>query len=130
VSPVKYEKVFYIPEDGILHSHRCETSNLTLLRLFTETVLNDAILICTSRCFRRTRCYLRYRWNQKTILKRDAPMRIFINKICYPSLVISPTNQLTLRRNVNGSTSKHTRWNHSQFFALTDGSLLEKSISP
>jgi hypothetical protein len=25
VSPVKYELGFYIPEDGILHSHRRET---------------------------------------------------------------------------------------------------------
>jgi hypothetical protein len=24
VSPVKYELGFYIPEDGILHSHHCE----------------------------------------------------------------------------------------------------------
>jgi hypothetical protein len=24
VSPVKYELGFYIPEDGVLHSHRCE----------------------------------------------------------------------------------------------------------
>jgi hypothetical protein len=25
VSPVRYELVFYVPEDGILHSHRRET---------------------------------------------------------------------------------------------------------
>jgi hypothetical protein len=25
MSPVKYELGFYIPEDDILHSHRCET---------------------------------------------------------------------------------------------------------
>jgi hypothetical protein len=30
VSPVKYELGFYIPEDGILHSHRVKSSNLTL----------------------------------------------------------------------------------------------------
>jgi hypothetical protein len=30
VSPVKYELGSLIPEDGILHSHRRETSNLTL----------------------------------------------------------------------------------------------------
>jgi hypothetical protein len=30
VSPVRYELGFYIPEDGILHSHRRETSSLTL----------------------------------------------------------------------------------------------------
>jgi hypothetical protein len=33
MSPVKYELVFYIPEDGILHSHRPETSNLRNLLL-------------------------------------------------------------------------------------------------
>jgi hypothetical protein len=26
MSPVRYELVFYIPEDGILHSHRRENS--------------------------------------------------------------------------------------------------------
>jgi hypothetical protein len=29
VSPVRYELGSYIPEDGILHSHRVKTSNLT-----------------------------------------------------------------------------------------------------
>jgi hypothetical protein len=29
VSPVRYELGFYIPEDGILHSHRRDTSDLT-----------------------------------------------------------------------------------------------------
>jgi hypothetical protein len=29
VSPVRYELVFYIPEDDVLHSDRRETSNLT-----------------------------------------------------------------------------------------------------
>jgi hypothetical protein len=24
MSPVKYELLFYVPEDDILHSHRCE----------------------------------------------------------------------------------------------------------
>jgi hypothetical protein len=31
VSPVKYELVFYIPEDGILHSHCRENVNLTTI---------------------------------------------------------------------------------------------------
>jgi hypothetical protein len=31
VSPVRYELGFYIPEDGILHSHRSENLNLSLL---------------------------------------------------------------------------------------------------
>jgi hypothetical protein len=30
VSPVRYELGFYIPEDGILYSHRRKTSNLPL----------------------------------------------------------------------------------------------------
>jgi hypothetical protein len=29
VSPVRYDLGFYIPEDGVVHSHRRETSNLT-----------------------------------------------------------------------------------------------------
>jgi hypothetical protein len=28
VFPMRYELGFYIPEDGVLHSHRRETSNL------------------------------------------------------------------------------------------------------
>jgi hypothetical protein len=32
VFPLKYEPVFYIPEDGILHSHRCEN-----LKSYIET---------------------------------------------------------------------------------------------
>jgi hypothetical protein len=43
VSPVKYELSFYIPEDDILHSHRCENlkSYMKLYRvsyLKTESV--------------------------------------------------------------------------------------------
>jgi hypothetical protein len=34
VSPVKYELGFYIPEDGILHSHRREILNLINIQLF------------------------------------------------------------------------------------------------
>jgi hypothetical protein len=36
--PVKYELDFYIPEDGILHSHRCENlKSYTVLRHATVT---------------------------------------------------------------------------------------------
>jgi arginine/lysine/ornithine decarboxylase len=36
VSPVKYELGLYIQEDGILHSHRRDTSNLTLISLIQQ----------------------------------------------------------------------------------------------
>jgi hypothetical protein len=41
VSPVKYEPGFYIPEDGILHSHRREhlKSQSYLLILYLELLM-------------------------------------------------------------------------------------------
>jgi hypothetical protein len=39
VSPVKYELGFYIPEDGILHSHCHKTSNLIQRQCFSCPLL-------------------------------------------------------------------------------------------
>jgi hypothetical protein len=36
VFPVRYEMGFYIPEDGVLHSHRRENLNLTMLHKFSD----------------------------------------------------------------------------------------------
>jgi hypothetical protein len=38
VSPVKYELGFYIPEDDILHSHRCE--NLKSYKSIVVSITN------------------------------------------------------------------------------------------
>jgi hypothetical protein len=40
VSSVRYELGFYIPEDSSLHSHRRETSNLTLGSIFYIQMLS------------------------------------------------------------------------------------------
>jgi hypothetical protein len=46
--PVRYEQVFHIPEDGILHSHRRETSDVTYVTDFHETVYKN--LFSCSHC--------------------------------------------------------------------------------
>jgi hypothetical protein len=38
VSPVRYELGFYIPEDGILHSYRCETLKSYIPVLISESL--------------------------------------------------------------------------------------------
>jgi hypothetical protein len=50
VSPVKYELGFYIPEDGILHSHCRERlksyTHVTVFDIMNFRVISDINLIC------------------------------------------------------------------------------------
>jgi hypothetical protein len=40
MSHVRYELGFYIPEDGILHSHRCENLKSSVLKEISENNVN------------------------------------------------------------------------------------------
>jgi hypothetical protein len=42
VSPVRYELSFYVPEDGILHSHR--RGNIKSYRIFLDFFLIGSIM--------------------------------------------------------------------------------------
>jgi hypothetical protein len=48
VSPVKYERIFFIPEDSSLHSHRCENLKSYIIRSCLSSLLPE-ITIKTGR---------------------------------------------------------------------------------
>jgi hypothetical protein len=50
VSPVKYELEFYIPEDGILHSHRRENLESYIVLLSGRYSYPICERVCAVRC--------------------------------------------------------------------------------
>jgi hypothetical protein len=53
MSPVKYELGFHIPEDGILHSHRCQNlKSCTVKNVLNFTwIVGELTLFCTIPIF-------------------------------------------------------------------------------
>jgi hypothetical protein len=97
----------HIPEDGILHSHRRETSNLTLYFMFTNGDLHSVLQVCRKGEYFESRSWKQGEVGENCITKNfyNCPIIIFTEYLTEFNVLSSPllrsSSQLHRLRYVN-----------------------------